>query len=130
MASLTQMDMSLSKLWEIVKDREARRAAVHGVQQQYSNRYTLVYIYKIDNNKDLHFSHFQGLWYTSHLALLVETKIILHLCQPLLGLYKISSKSTFFVHKSQRAADRKTFEGLGKDPDHIHKRVSCESPSR
>ena len=24
-------DMSLSKLWKIVKDREARRAAVHGV---------------------------------------------------------------------------------------------------
>ena len=25
------MDMSLSKLWEIVKDREARRAVIHGV---------------------------------------------------------------------------------------------------
>ena len=24
------MDMGLSKLWEIVKDREARNAAVHG----------------------------------------------------------------------------------------------------
>ena len=38
-------DMSLSKLWEVVKDREAWHAAVHGVtkNQTQLSEYTTIY---------------------------------------------------------------------------------------
>ena len=33
---IDSMDMSLSKLWETVKDREARYVAVHGVTKSWT----------------------------------------------------------------------------------------------
>ena len=37
---INSKDISLSKLWEIVKDRESLHAAVHGVTKSMSNRTT------------------------------------------------------------------------------------------
>ena len=33
---INSMDMSLSKYWEIVEDREARHVAVHGVSKSWT----------------------------------------------------------------------------------------------
>ena len=62
-----EMDVSLSELWEIVMDREAWRAAIHGATKRWTRATELNWIFQ-----NLEFSFLHKIWKSNNTVLLIS----------------------------------------------------------